>query len=261
VKLGRDVQTQASGARDTGGVQVIQRAAEILRALQDHPDGLSLSQISQRVGLARSTVHRIVSALEAESFVVAASPNGRFRLGPGLGALAASTNRDLVVDVHPFLVRLSRETNETVDLAVLEHDQVLFVDHIAAPRRLRAVSAIGATFPAHCTANGKALLATMSEETVARLLPAKLEPLTPKTITDRTRLLRELEEVRSTGVAYDREEHTLGICAVGTTVHAAGGRVAAVTVPLPAQRFYGNEASLIGTLLRTRDQINRTLSN
>jgi DNA-binding IclR family transcriptional regulator len=241
-------------------VQVIQRAAAILRALQGQPEGLSLSQIAARVGLARSTVHRIVSALEAESFVVAASPNGRFRLGPGLAALAASTSRELVVDVHPFLVRLSRETNETVDLAVLEHDHVLFVDHIAAPRRLRAVSAIGAIFPVHCTANGKALLATMPGETVDRLLPSRLESLTPNTITDRAQLLRELEDVRESSVAFDREEHTIGICAVGTTVRAADGRLAAVTVPLPAQRFYGHEASLVEPLLRIRDEINDALS-
>src|SRR5690242_19448948 len=81
--------------REHGSVQVIARAAEILRALIDQPDGLSLSQIAKKVGLARSTVHRIVIALEAEHFVIPSSPAGRIRLGPGLLHLAASVRSEL----------------------------------------------------------------------------------------------------------------------------------------------------------------------
>ncbi len=146
---------EMSSPETKSSVQVIERAARILRALADHPeDGLSLSAIAARVGLARSTVHRLVSALETEAFVVAASPNGRVKLGPGLASLAVSAAPDLAREVHPFLARLSREIHETVDLGVLQHDHVLFVDQVAAPRRLRAVSAVGAAFPAHCPANG-----------------------------------------------------------------------------------------------------------
>src|SRR5215469_13153204 len=99
--------------RDNGGVQVIARAAEILRSLKGHPEGLSLSQISKEVGLARSTVHRIVNALATEDFVTAASPNGRIRLGIGLAPLAAWVNSELRDQLHPYLQRLSSEVNET----------------------------------------------------------------------------------------------------------------------------------------------------
>jgi DNA-binding IclR family transcriptional regulator len=246
-------------ARGSGGVQVIRRAASILRALKDEQDGLSLSQIATRVGLARSTVHRLITALETERFVVAASPSGRFRLGPGLASLALSARRDLALDIHPFLVRLSKETNETVDLAVLEHDHVLFIDQVVRLRRLRAVSSVGAIFPAHCTANGKALLAQLPLEQLLRLLPERLERLTPSTISERSQLIEELEQIRKDGVGYDREEHTIGICAVGTTVVDGEDRLAAVTIVLPARRFYGNEQHLAGALLRTCDKIERTL--
>src|SRR4051794_23454839 len=77
------------------GVQVIARAAQILRALDGEPDGLSLSALSERLGLPRSTVHRVVSALSAEGLVAAASPNGRVRLGPELARLALSSRREL----------------------------------------------------------------------------------------------------------------------------------------------------------------------
>jgi DNA-binding IclR family transcriptional regulator len=250
----------ALGMRESGGVQVIRRAASILQALKDEQDGLSLSQIASRVGLARSTVHRLISALETEHFVVAVSPSGRFRLGPGLVSLALTAQRELALEIHPFLHRLARETNETVDLAVLEHDYVLFVDQVVGQRRLRAVSAVGAVFPAHCTANGKALLARLPDEQLLRLLPERLERLTPHTIDSRSQLLEEIERIRKDGVAYDREEHTLGICAVGAVVVDGDERLAAVTIPLPVQRFYGNERPLTEALLRTCAEIEQALA-
>jgi DNA-binding IclR family transcriptional regulator len=251
-----------SSVESKSGVQVIERAARILRELADHPEeGLSLSQITERVGLARSTVHRLVGALEAERFVVAASPTGRVKLGPGLASLAVAATPDLVRDVRPFIARLSRELNETVDFSVLQHDHVLFVDQVVAPRRLNAVSATGTSFPAHCPANGKALLATLSDEQLIHLLPERLEQLTPNTITDRKKLLAELDEVRRTGIAYDREEHTIGIRGLGCVVRDGRGHMGSISVPLPSQRFYGNEARLTKKLLQTCEEMTRALSS
>jgi len=235
-------------ANDRNGVQVIRRAAQILRVLKDHPEGMSLSQIAERTSLARSTVHRLVAALEQELLVSSTSPNGGFRLGSALSSLAASADRNFALDFHPVLSKLSRDLNETVDVAVLENDHVRFVHQIGAAQRLRAVSAIGAIFPAYCTANGKALLALLPDEHVMKLLPEHLEKFTPNTITDRAEILRSLAEVRKTGIAFDREEHTMGICAVGIAVEDPGARPVAITVPLPASRFHGNEARLVKAL-------------
>src|SRR5450432_4842347 len=100
---------------DKSQVQVIARAATILRALEEENAGLSLGQIAQRVNLARSTVQRIVSALETEKIVIAATPNGRVRLGPTLLRLASSVRTDFADLARPFIVGLSRELRETVD--------------------------------------------------------------------------------------------------------------------------------------------------
>lgn len=244
---------------ESSGVQVIRRAAQILDALREDPEGLSLSQIAYQTGLARSTVHRLVSAMTAEGLLASVSRNGRFRPGPAISALAAAAERNFVVfEFHPPMAKLSRAVNETVDLAVLEYDHVRFVHQIAAARRLRAVSSVGAVFPAHCTANGKALLAELKDEEILRLLPERLDQLTPNTTTDRGQLLAELEEVRATRLAYDREEHTLGICAVGTTLTGADRRPVAMTMPMPAHRFYGNEEALAKALLATRRQFERS---
>jgi DNA-binding IclR family transcriptional regulator len=132
---------------DKSQVQVIARAATILRALEDENTGLSLGQIAQRVSLARSTVQRIVSALETEKLVIAATPNGRVRLGPAILRLASSVRSDFLAMARPFLERLSQELEETVDLATVKKDQLIFIDQVIGSQRLRTVSAVGESFP------------------------------------------------------------------------------------------------------------------
>jgi DNA-binding IclR family transcriptional regulator len=239
----------------SNGVQVIARAAQILRALDGEPDGLSLSQLSERLDLPRSTVHRVVSALAAERLVAAASPNGRVRLGPELARLALSSRRELRQELRPHLQRLFEAVNETVDCFVLDGDHLRFIDQIAAPHRLRAVSSVGSTFPLHCTANGKAILAELGRDEAARVLPTRLKRCTPATITGRADLLAELETVGATHVAFDREEHTAGISAAGIAVRDPFGALAAISVPMPTQRFAGREDEIAGALLAVRAEI------
>ena len=236
-------------AAKAGGIQVISRAGQILRALAGARDGLSLSEVAQRVGLPRSTVHRIISSLEREGLAAAVSPNGRYRLGPELVRMASGQHGELRIEIRPLLEQLSARVNETVDLSVPIRDQVSFIDQVPAPHRLRAVSAVGAAFPPHCTANGKALLASLSEDALRKLLPARLEAFTENTITGRPELLRHLNDVRQLGYAADHEEHTLGISAVGVVIRHTFGPSAAISIPVPTQRFLGQEEALLDALL------------
>jgi DNA-binding IclR family transcriptional regulator len=222
-----------------GGVQVLGRAAAVLRAIHEHPEGMSLSEIATAVGLPRSTIHRLTSALAHEGFVEAASPRGRLRLGPEIGRLARGSRPELREQLRPFLEMLAAELGETVDCAVLDGHQMRFIDQIPAPHRLRAVSAVGARFPLHCTANGKAALALMGREHAQLIIPARLERFTPTTITRRSELLAELDLIAESGVAFDHEEHSEGICAAGIAISDFSRRISAVSVPMPAQRFTG----------------------
>ncbi len=258
--MARGLITRQAGEKDdrrNSGIQVIARALNILRALQAHPEGLSLSQIAREVGLPRSTVHRILSALEGERFVTPPSPNGRIRLGLGIVPLAMAVDRDLRRELRPYLDQLYMEVNETIDLAILDQTQLVFVDQIAAPHRLRAVSSVGLNFPLYCTANGKAVLAALPREEVERLIPEQLEPLTPNTVKSRAQLFEELKRIREDCIAFDREEHTLGICAVGAAVRDPGGRLAAISIPVPSIRFYGNEEKLASALADVVTRINQ----
>jgi DNA-binding IclR family transcriptional regulator len=242
---------QQRAANDKTQVQVIARAAAILRALEEQPAGLSLGQIAQRVTLARSTVQRIVAALEAEKLVIAASPTGRVRLGPTILRLAASARTDFVAVARPFLVRLSSELAETVDLATIRKDHLIFIDQVIGPQRLRAVSAVGETFPLYCTANGKAYLAQLDEVAIARLIGTGYERRTPNTITRLAELVKDLKAARKAGVAFDREEHTLGICAAGVVMRDLLGNDVAISVPVPAQRFYERQKLIAERLKAT----------
>ncbi len=248
-------------AEDTGGagIQVIARAADILRALRQAEGALSQAEVAERVGLARSTVHRLLNALEDEGLVESGGPRGRYRLGPEVGRLADTARRGLIASIHPLLEELSHDVSETVDLSILDRDRATFVDQVVAPHRLRAVSSVGEAFLLHCTANGKAFMAGMSAQDLARATAGKLPRLTPRTITDPATLLEELDQVRAEGVAYDREENSEGICAVGMVLRGLSGAALAVSVPLPAQRFYGREPLLRDALLSWGKQVEREL--
>ena len=249
---------EAAGTKRREGVQVIARAAEVLRRLAAEPHGLTLIELAARVGLPRSTTHRIVGALSQEGFVRAA-PSGRLRIGPALIGLAVSSRRDVRHEAGPYLERLSHDLGETVDLAVLDGGEVLFIDQYPSRRTLRIVAEIGARFPLHSTANGKALLAALPPDEVEALLPKRLVKETENTVTDRGAFLAEVEAIRRTGVAYDHEEHSPGISAVGVAIRDAVGALAAVTVVVPATRFHDNEKKLTVALVRTRDEIQAVL--
>jgi DNA-binding IclR family transcriptional regulator len=246
--------TEGNATQRREGVQVIARAAEMLRRLAAQPDGMTLIELAAVVGLPRSTAHRIVGALSREGFIRAA-PSGKLRIGSALIGIAVSSRRDLRHEAAPFIERLSHELRETVDLAVLDGSEVLYIDQYTSRRTLRVVAEIGARFPLYCTANGKAVLAALPPAEAERLVPRQLAPLTEHTITDRRILFEEIERVRATGIAFDHEEHTIGIAAAAVAVRDSVGTVAAISVIIPAARSHGSWDQVTAALLRTRAQI------
>lgn len=201
----------------SGGIQVIARAAELLRVLQAHPGGLSQAEIGERVGMARSTVSRILNALEDEGWWPRAGP-GTLSAGPGDHAdghhgTAGCRHGDAPV-LDGVVARAGRDGG-LVDPGRGSGGR-------RGPGRAAAAAAGrergGESFPLYCCANGKALLAALPPERQARALPSRLAPLTANTITDRAALRDELNRIRVDGVAYDREEQTEGICAVGAVL-------------------------------------------
>lgn len=227
-------------------VRVIARAADVLRALKENDSGMSLGQISDRIGLPRSTVQRIVNALIAERFVIASANEGGLRIGPEIQSLAAAASRvDVAELVRPVLAELSEATGETVDLAVFRNDHMVFVDQVVGTQRLRAVSAVGEIFPMTVTANGKAALSLLDETTAFAIVKRELGD-------DKRRLHqveRELAAARRKNVAFDLDEHTDGISAVGTAFSTPAGVIYAASIPVPSQRFAQKRDGLVVELL------------
>jgi DNA-binding IclR family transcriptional regulator len=242
-------------------MQVITRAAAVLAALAEAKSGQSLSALATLTGLPKTTVHRICGALEQVGYVRVDPGTGQRALGPGLLRLAVIGRHDLRTVLEPYLERLSRDLNETVDLAVLDGWRVLFLaQHPAPQRELMAIARVGARFPAYSMASGKVLLAQLPPEKLREQLPERLEPTLEGEPKARGQLLRELEDVRATGLGYEREELRHGICAVAVAVTDVDGAAASIAVPMPAARFSQSEATVTAALLSLRDEIQDMLA-
>ncbi|WP_221799764.1 IclR family transcriptional regulator [Oceanobacter mangrovi] len=217
----------------SGGIQVIARAASILRVLGDQAQ--SLGAIASQTGLPRSTVQRIVDALAQESLVEAGS--GGVRLGWGLLEIAQKSQTSMAEIARPVLETLFARTHETVDISTALGAEVSFLDRIISDQELRVVSFPDKPRPLYAKANGKALLAAMSDSEIERLFSSGMSALTPHTITSLSVLLEQIAAVRSTGFSYDLEEHAEGVCAIGTSFVSPDGKAYAFSVAMPVSRY------------------------
>jgi DNA-binding IclR family transcriptional regulator len=220
-----------------GGIQALARAVQVIKACEREGRGLSLGEIAGLVNLPRSTVQRIVQTLVAEGFLAAGHGAKSITLGPDLLAMGALASAQAVERALPLLKTLAQDTGETVDLAWFNRDHMVFLAQVPGSQRLQAVSAVGDAFPLHCTANGKAALALLPEGAAASLIATDLPRLTCHTITDAKALGQELDGIRETGMAHDREEHTLGISAIGMALRDRAQQIYAVSIPVPTVRF------------------------
>lgn len=234
------------------GIRVIARAADILKTLGQHTEGLTLREIADRVNLPRSTVQRIVKALDDANFVIAASPTSGVRLGPALISLASSAKQvDIVEIFRPLIVKLNNDCGETVDFAVLGNDKAVVGDQIPGVHRLVAVTAIGSSLPLHASASGKALLAELAPNELASLRKRyRFVRFTENTIMDWAALEAEIAQVRRDGIAYDNEECFVGISCAAKCVHGPNGEFGAVSIPVPKERFETTKDHLVQILRR-----------
>lgn len=231
------------------GIQVIARAAQILRVLRDDTSGLSLGQIARRVELPRSTVQRIVNSLISERLVLAASAGGGLRLGPEIQSLAAASRMDIVEQLHPILVKLSGEAGETVDLSVFRNGRMIFLDQVTGSHRLRTVSSVGDSFPLTTTANGKSALSLLDASAARHLIDQELAATGLMINTEA--LLEEIRIIGKRGYAEDNNEHTDGISAVGAAFLDTQNSIYAISIPVPTSRFAKKMPALTEALKKT----------
>ncbi len=167
---------------------------------------------------------------------------GRFSLGERLLGFGRADGAHISAIFRPTIERVARATDgETVDLSMLRGQRMWFIDQIESSHRLRAVSAIGIRFPLESTANGKAALAALddadAQAAISRFSPEVGEGLR-----------REIAEIRRTGIAFDRDEHTPGISAAAIACRTVGDNVVAISVPAPTERFVEKEQRIVAAL-------------
>jgi IclR family acetate operon transcriptional repressor len=221
-------------------VDAAAKALDLLSAFSFREPRLSLADLATRTGIPRPTAFRLLATLEQAGFVSKIS--GEYQLGIKcfvLGNIVAAT-LDLREKAHAHLERLRDATGETVHLAVLERQQVLYLERLQSPHPIGFMrSRVGGIVPAYCTSLGKTLMAFKPADEVERWLRTQtLKPMTPATITSARRLSKDLRSIRERGYAVDEQEHEVGVrCVAAPIVNHAGDVVAAISVAGPADRL------------------------
>jgi IclR family acetate operon transcriptional repressor len=236
----------ASPTNRDEGIQVLRRATAALDEIAAEPGRLRLVDLGERLGLAKSTARRLLVGL-VEVGLASVDPQGHFSLGERLLGFGSAAGPHVSAIFRPTIERVARSTDgETVDLSVLRGQRMWFVDQIESSHRLRAVSAVGVRFPLEVTANGKAALAALDD--------AELEAVIARFSSGvAARLRRETAEIRRTGIAFDRGEHTPGISAAAIARRTVGDNVVAISVPAPTERFLEKEQRIIAALRTAAD--------
>jgi IclR family transcriptional regulator, KDG regulon repressor len=175
-------------------IRAVERALDVLECFSIKTPELSMTQIAEKIGMNKSTVHRLLATLERKRFVERNPVTGTYRAGIHLLQLAylAMETNDLRRVSEPFLRQLWEQHRETIDLAVFEGNQVIFVSVIESPQRVRLAAAVGQRLPAFCTASGKAILSFMPDDVVLHVLGHDLQKYTPNTRVEPDQILSDL---------------------------------------------------------------------
>jgi IclR family transcriptional regulator, KDG regulon repressor len=222
----RDIDDDAE-ERQRVGVQSLGRAFGILEEVARHREGINLADLSKRVGLHNSTTFHLVKTMVSLGYI-RQEKDKRYRVGRPLFALAASSldEIEMVNLATPILEDLSRATGESGHFAVRMGDSVIVVARTSGPGAFQLTDRVGVVRPAHCTALGKIVLAALRPDQLQRFVErVELKPSTEKSITEVPLLLREIEEVRRSGIAFDDGEFNAEVRCVAVPVRDFTGNV------------------------------------
>jgi DNA-binding IclR family transcriptional regulator len=246
-----------------GTIQSVDRAARILKALAGGPRRLGVSELADRLGMTRPTVHGLLQTLQAHGFVEQDRDSDKYQLGAGLLQLGNS-----YLDLNELrgrsilhAERLANQARSAVRVGVLHGPNVVVVHHVFSPDRTFQVLEVGAQLPVYASALGKAVLAYAEDTVVADITAEPLPKLTARTLSAKG-LLEELHEVRSRGVARERDEAVLGESSVAAAIFDhAGQPVGAIGVVGDTERILprGPSKALVAAVIEAARGVSREL--
>ena len=242
-------------------IQAVERAAAILGALGSGTPRLGVTEIAERVGLAKPTVYGLLRTLVEQELVAQDPFTGKYSLGPGVLQLSNAylDGSELRARSLPWAEALARRSGEAVWVATLSGTRVIVLHHVFRPDNTVQILEVGAAIPWHACALGHAIVAYLPPAETARLMAAERAQLTGRTRTDREALTRALGHVRSRGFAVENQEATLGDAGIAAAVINRIGAVAgSIGVVGPAMSLLGRDAR--AELTRAVTEAARSLS-
>lgn len=246
-------------------LQTIQAAGRVLDLFTVEAPEHGVTDVARQLAMPKSRVHSLLTTL-AEIGLLRRTPGGRYRVGWRVLTLGRVLNETSELHRHALAVmrELSRRSGETVHLAALEGDSVVYLERLEGTRAVRiAVSGVGSMLPAHCSGVGKTLLAHRPAEEVEQLVErVGLPRFTENTITDGADLFAELEAIRARGWGHDREEAVPEVCCVAAPILDPTGRaLAAMSIAVPVHRFASEEEPYRRAIVRAARLVGRRLAS
>lgn len=247
-----------------GRNQSLTRALTLLERLSQTPAGLNLTDLSHQLGMPPATAHRLLNTFEEFDFVEQDAEQGLWFVG--LKAFTVGNafvqRRDFVASARPQMHALVEECGETVNLGVIDDGEAVFISQVESREVMRMIVRLGSRAPIHASGVGKALLANMPQQRVARILQQRgLARITERSIDNPTRLSAELQHIRQLGYALDDEEHAVGLRCVASAIFDENGQaLAAISLSGPKARITDNRLDELGiTVRQSADEITHRL--
>lgn len=252
------------GVARPGTLGSVANAARVLKSFTSNDREWGVSDLARKLGIAKSTAHRLLATLADEGLLEQDFESGRYRLGLAVFDLAAAVQSfDLHEAVLTPMTDLRNRTGETVHVAVLDGREVVYIERLDSPNTLRLFLEVGRRNSAHCTGCGKALLAFSAPELVERIMRGwELDGRTPHTLTTHAALRADLEAARKQGYACNRHESEVGVISVAAPIRDVSGRtVAAISVAGPAERLETDELRFAQATMECAATISRRLGH
>ena len=237
----------------TGQVQSLTRGLSILESLARAEGGLTLTDIGQRVQLPSSSVHRLLATLEKMGYVYQAGELGRWYVGLQAFAVGSSflASRDFVAQSHPYMRRLMDQSGETVNLAILDGTEAVFVDQVQCREMMRTIVKLGSRAPLHASGVGKAMFASLPDDQIDAILKVRgLPRITGNTITTPETMWASVRVIRQRGWSFDDEEHALGTRCVAAPIYDEHAEtLGAISLAGPSSRLPDERIRQLGPLV------------
>lgn len=227
-------------AERSNQVKSIVKALGILELL-DKENELGIGEISERLGLDKSTVHRLVSTLKQEGYIIQNANSKKYSNSFKLFEMGNNVVEKLGLRkiAQPYLEQISRITNETTNIAIIYDNNIMYIDRIESPATIKVDLRIGKRLPVYCTGLGKVMLAYMPKQKLEEILKnVKFIKYTKNTVENIQKLYEQLEKIREQGYCIDEEEYVEGlICVSAPIMNYRGDIIAAISIAVPKYRF------------------------